>query len=408
MGRRRQAWDLYPRKYSVRGKKLTVYWYYIWGPDGKRHRLSTGKETKQEAFNEVNRRLAEGTALPAGIFDEAMGPTVAEMGAKIWDWDGDFIQSKLLHGQKITPGYVSESAARFRQYIVPVLGERRIRTVTLAELEAIFRGMTKTLKPKTINHVFTATKQVWDECFRLETIDKNPFHRMKPYAAESAPTEILQLADVLEVLERRWWRDDVTWAINCVGAGTGARVAELCALRIEKVLEDRLRIEATVRAELGVVDGTKTYEKGNRWAAFPEFVAEALKIVIAGRDPKEFVFRAEVGNANQYTKERTYSSAHIGLEVPVKQLAAAIDRVNEHRMVQAASRGEEPVLVPKVSFQAWRHFISSNLSSKVSHDSLELHIGHVIKGTRGEYVQQVEAHIAEMREALRDLYRDKG
>jgi hypothetical protein len=153
-----------------------------------------------------------------------------------------------------------------------------------------------------------------------------------------------------------------------------------------------------------VVDGTKTYDLGNRWAAIPPFVSRALTLVMAGREPEEFVFRSEIGNANQYTTARRYSASHIGLEVPVKQLKAAIERINAARTEEARAMGEEPDLLPVVTFQAWRHFVTSTLSPLVSDDSKELHIGHAIKGTKGEYLQQTEAHVQECLGALMKVF----
>lgn len=406
MGRIRQDWGLFARRYVVKGKKVTVWWYYIYDPSGKRHQLSTSKLTKQEAHNEVNRRLAAGTALPEKAIDDSLGPTVATAGTTIWDWDGDYIQGRLLKGV-LTKSYVEEQAVRFRAHIASAIGERRLATVTVGELEAIFLALARRLAAKTVNNVYSAAKTVWDEYFRQEIIDKNPFHRMSQFEVRSSARSTLEPDDAFELLERRWWRDDVSWAINVTAAATGSRVAELCALPIGRVLADRVRIEAEIRAGEGLVQTTKTGELGKRWSAIPPHVRKILEPIMAGRAADEFVFRAEVGNANQHTKVRQWSKAHIGLEVPVKQLKAAVAKLNAHRQEVAAATGEEPRLLPAVVFHSWRHFVVSQLSgAKCGPDAVSLQVGHAIEGVKAKYLHQTEAHVQDCLAALTVLFKD--
>lgn len=363
--------------------------------------MSTGKSTKSEAHNEVARLMAADMAIPGfGALSNApvhRGPTVGEMGARIWDWKGDYITNRNLKGS-ITKAHVEDQAVRFATHIASAIGEKQISDVGVAELEAIFTGLKKAgLANKTINNIYGSAKTVWDEAFRLEIIERNPFHRMSQFEARSEARNVLSIQQAFAILDRRWWRDDVVWAINVLAASTGGRVAELAALKIHKIQEDRVRVDTAIRAGEGLVEDTKTGDLGKRWSAIPPQVKKVLDLITTGREAEEFVFRSEEGRANQWSKDRRFSAEHIGLEVPVKQLKAAVGRYN-------AAHPKNPL--PDVDVHSWRHFVVSELSARCGPDAVSLQVGHAVGGVKGKYLHQTEEHIQDCLKALCLIFSD--
>jgi len=401
MSRIKQDWGLFPRKYKIQGKPSTVWWYYIWGPDGVRYRQSTGKSIKAEAHNEVVRRIGLDSAVPGfgALSDKPVnrGPTVAEMGSKVWDWDGDYITNIRLKGS-ITQAYVIEQAKRFETYIAKIIGTTPIAEVGIGDLEAIFLDLHRAgLANKTLNNIYGAAKTVWDETFRVELIEKNPFHRMNQFEARSEARAVLTVEQATALLNRKWWRDDVVWAINVLGAAAGGRVAELASLKIKKLRPDRVRVETTIRDIDGLVEDTKTGDLGKRWSAIPPQVYQVLQVVTAGRGDDEFVFRNSDGRKNQWVKDHVYTNDHIGLEVPVKQLKAAVTRYNS---AHPAAR------LPAVDFHSWRHFVVSELSARCGPDAVSLQVGHVVAGVKKAYLHQTEAHVQDCLKAMTEIFKD--
>ena len=384
MSRIRQEWGLYPRNYSVKGRKKTVWWAYVW-ENGKRKCFSTGLTSKAEAHNEVMRLVSSGNLETVLV---QKGETVASMGKKIWDWDGEYITGKKMRG-RMSRAYVVEMGNRFEMHVVPTLGQKTLASVSVADLESLFLNLSKILASKSVNNIYAAAKAVFDEAERLDVIVKNPFRKMRPFDSRSAERDVLGLQDAGEILHQIWWRDPVVWAINLTAAATGARVAELCALRVKDVSKDRVWIGATVRALEGVVDDTKTGDVGKRFSAIPPVVFEALRELTEGQPPIAFVFRDR-------------KDEHLGLEVPLKQLRAAIGRMNERRLEANAPT------CPVVTFHAWRHFVVSQLSAKCSSDAVSLHVGHAVGGIKGRYLHQTEAHIQDCLKGVSDIFNELG
>ncbi len=377
MSRLRAEWGLYTRKYQTSAKNVTVWWYYIYDSEGKRHLLSTGETNKNTAMREVARRIAAGTALPQKILDKTAGPTVREFAAGVWDWENGWVKGKRLKDE-VTPAYAADHAGRIKLHILPALGDRRIRSVGVSDLEPLFQKLAETLAGGTVNFIFKGTKAVFDEAFRLDIIKANPFDRMALYKLETKRKDNLSTEQAFLLLQRRWWADEAMWAINLTAAVTGARVSELCALRVGSVHFDRVVIKGTIRKLIGPVDDTKTGAGGMRSSAIPPVVGAVLITLAKGRDPAEFLFR---------------DHRHLDVSIPNKELKTAMDLASK-----------DGVTFPLVTFHGWRHFVESTLSSRILPDPISLHIGHAVPGVKGTYLHQTEDHIQTCLKALTEVW----
>jgi integrase len=366
MGRIRAPWGLYKRVYPD-GKH--VWWYYIWGPDGVRHRCSTGQVIKSRALGEVSRRLIEGTALPAKA--EAKTGTVDSWIAKIWNWEGDYVKGRLKRGQ-LSQKYVKGMGSKLKRYVSPTLGKLQLSDVTVGQLDKLVLDLSDKMPTSSVNLVYFAAKTIWDEAFRVGDLQEELFNRLRPMSVDNKVRAVLSTEQALSFLKRDWWESDMAHAHNLVAATTGARKSEICALRVGDVLEDRIHIKATVRALEGLVEDTKTGDKGKRWSAIPPAVFKALKPFLT-RPAGAFLFETTPGEP---------TSTHYSMRV-LEDAMATYNHAHprEH--------------LPRLVFHSWRHFVVSTLSAKCRPDAVSLHVGHAIPGVKGAYVHQTEEHIHE-------------
>src|ERR687893_2281786 len=210
--------DVFPRKNKA--GKITSYRGAYVGPDGKRHYVS-GK-TKEEARKAL--REARSGADQGLIFDAAK-LTVAEY---LDRWLMDSVQGSVR--QSTYKSYCRQA----RRYITPAVGRVRLKALTPAHVQGLYRGMQdRGLSARTVQYTHAVLHRALKQAVRWSMIPRNVCEgvdvpqvrreEMRPLNAEQA-SRLLRSASG-ERLE----------AFYVLAVHTGMRPGELLGLRWEDV-----------------------------------------------------------------------------------------------------------------------------------------------------------------------------
>jgi integrase len=164
-----------------------------------------------------------------------------------------------------SPTTIARYRASIELHLRPSLGTTRLDRLKTKDFDDLYRELTAGLKPATILKTHLVARAALDRAVRWGWIDRNPASAAEPPVARRpiiTPPDPGDLARLLLAAQH----DDPVFALFLrVGAATGARRGELCALRWSDIDLD----DGTVTIERGVivVDGgvrersTKTHNR---------------------------------------------------------------------------------------------------------------------------------------------------
>jgi hypothetical protein len=123
-------------------------------------------------------------------------PLLVDYLAEFWNWEtSPYVQGKLARGQRIGRQYVSDHAARVKNYIRPVFPALRLTAVRPFILGDFMMKLKKDsgLANRTVNSIIEAIAVPLHEAARLGLIDSNPAANIRMLGLEThekgIPTE---------------------------------------------------------------------------------------------------------------------------------------------------------------------------------------------------------------------------
>ncbi len=187
---------------------------------------------------------------------------------------------------------MSSYCGMVKNYIKPVLGDKRISDITTADVQKMYNYLRKhgrmevhwekgkELSDSSVRGIHMMLHQAMDAAVRERLIVKNPTEGTVIPKANYAPKQILseeQLETFLaEVQKDPWWRDFFYTELT-----TGMRRGEICGLKWqdfdEKTGRLTVRRSVTNRAGGGVKVGETKTETGVRTIQLPPSTAELLR-----------------------------------------------------------------------------------------------------------------------------------
>ena len=184
---------------------------------------------------------------------------------------------------------------------------------------------------------------------------------------------ILSLLEARHLLSRpELFSHPVHYAINLAACVTGARLGELRALKVNRVLGDRLVIDSVCRRIEGYVEhDTKTGASGFRIVPIPSFVVDVLRSLCQGKGEEEFVFAL---NGNGPISGNTVTR---GLHAALEGMGISMEEQQRRR----------------IDFHSWRHFFGTLMRGRIADADLQRAVGHTTLAMTERYQHRVPEHL---------------
>lgn len=274
-------------------KKGKVYDVRLRGPDGREvsRTFRTRREADQFQATQVTARARGAWVDPRG------GSVTFRKVAEEW--------------LECNPAKRASTRARdysaLRTHVLPAVGDRRIGSLTPADIRGLVGRWNESLAPRSVGRVYGTMRAVLNFAVECETIAKTPCRGIRLPAVQPAKVRIVT-SDELAALSGAM-RSEYA-AMAWIGAVLGLRWGEVAGLRVGSV--DVLRrtvsvVEQVTRGKGGqpVVSDPKS-KAGQRELMMPGALADLLSHHLAqrgltGADSQAFLFAAAGGQPLDYT-----------------------------------------------------------------------------------------------------------
>ncbi len=229
MPRYKESFTIFPRKLSS-GK--TVYYYRTYSPDGTRTTArSTGQTNKTLARNYCNELLKE------GLLYSGKGMTFAVYAKDFFSeksiWYKDKIQTGQGKSQPVAANTLKAYNHNNEKYLIPYFGRLKLSDVTASHVRS-FRDdmMNKGLSAAAINLSCACLKIIFSYARSDNLMQSNPFSSLKQIYTDAKAKSAFN-ESILEETFLNWKTDRWKKYFSLVGAVTGMRISEICAIREE-------------------------------------------------------------------------------------------------------------------------------------------------------------------------------
>ncbi|GAA2414630.1 site-specific integrase [Nonomuraea africana] len=225
------------------GSKDSKRWLAVWiGLDGK-------EETK--AFKTKTQAESHGTTKEA---DRLRGVYVDDRRGRLTF--REYAQTRWLPSQvHLRINSLDTYTVHLNAHLIPALGERRIGSLTRADMKAVVARLNKSLAPTTVHTVFAVLRLIMQAAVDDGDIPSNPcsrvpLPRIEARVVEPLPVEaVLALADAMTPRYRL-----AVW----LGFGLGLRLGEALGLTTAKVDAQAKRVYVHRQAQNGQLVELKT------------------------------------------------------------------------------------------------------------------------------------------------------
>jgi integrase len=295
------------------------------GPDGKKVQLTeTVHGTKQAAKDregELRKKARAGVA-------QGSGATV------------DVLLDRWLEVARHEPSTRTRTDSYLRVHVRPTLGPKLVVKVSTADLDRLYVTLDKTLAPATVRRVHGIVRAAFEQAVTWGWIDRNPAARARLTDLSVRPPDAPDVEQVKLLLKTALETDPALFAFMRIGATTGMRKGEVCALRRQDVdLEQGIirRTAAVGEAKGGVyVKATKTGRR-DQLAIAPATAqvivdhlarqdAELLEAGFPTPGPDAFLFSNDAG------LEKPWRPDHVSKRFAAVRALAEVDGVQIRKL----------------------------------------------------------------------------
>jgi integrase len=205
------------------------------------------------------------------------GTHVAPTRTTLADWVAEWLE---LRQRSVSTKTAEHYALLLGVHVLPVLGERALQDIEVAEIDRLYGRLAEQLSPRSVRHVHVVLKA----CLRVAVLKRrladNPAARADtPKAGQSDAWNVLD-ADKLNALVRGF-KDTSLYGIVAVAAFSGMRRNEILALRwldvdfARSIIHVRRSLEET-KAKGRTTKEPKS-ERGKRSIAIDPWLLELLR-----------------------------------------------------------------------------------------------------------------------------------
>jgi integrase len=242
MARVKDLWLTTSRRRTAkygRGKR----WLAIWsGPDGAEQSKAFARQIDADRFG----KAMEADQLRGVYVDPRLG---AEL---VRDYGELKFLPSLVH---LRPNSASTYASRLRMHVWPLLGGRRIGSLTRSDMKSFVAAKSAELAPSTVETVFAVLRAMMAAAADDGVIPVNPCSRVKLPEVPPRVLTPMEPASVLALAGAIAPRYRVGIAL---GAGAGLRFGEATGLTVPRVNFLQRRIRVLEQAQNGALAPLKT------------------------------------------------------------------------------------------------------------------------------------------------------
>lgn len=256
--------------------------------NGVYYKAPTTFDVKEAATVWLSRQLD-------AIEDGSWNPPIS--GAKAAECFGDFAEVWLA-GRSLKARTASQYRAYLDDYLLPVWGKRKMRTITVSQVESWYYGLE--LPPTTKAHVYGLLRTILNGAWRRDLIDSNPCRvegagTAKRKTRTEIPT-VEQVAALAAAMPSEKYE-----AMVLISAWCGLRFGETTELRRSDFVMDDNGLPSTIQVRRAVtrvdgefVIGSPKSEAGLRDVVIPPHVRPVLQEYLNALpdDPQALVFPA--------------------------------------------------------------------------------------------------------------------
>lgn len=302
-----------------------------------------------------------------------------------------------------TPYTVDDYRRKMTNHIRPALGKVKLHRLGPAQLDAAYSEWERTLAPATVRKLHAILAAAFHQGVKWGYLDQAPTDRATPPRVECQEAPVITLFEMKAIINEaaRAGEHDVLHTAIALGALTGCRRGELCALRWSDW--DEATMTLTVRAALTVLQrkattGSTKTKKTKRLPLDP--VATA---VLANRRAAQQDWALSHGVTmapDPYILSRAPDGSKPCLP---NGLTHAFERVVENLWPRPRQDGK-PVGEPRFHFHSLRHFAATvGLDSGANPVVVAKRLGHANPSmTLGVYGHAIDESARQLARAMGD------
>jgi integrase len=294
MARVRDLWYDKDRRQTARhpdkgGNRNAKRWLAVWtAADG----TETSKGFAKRSDAEKHATLQEADA-QRGI--RSADPKRAAIAVRDYG-ELKFLPS-MLH---LRPNSTDTYASHLRNHIYPLLGNRRLGTITRSDVQAFVSAVSAKVAPSTTETVYAVLRAMMQHAVDddPQVIPANPCTRIKLPKARKRVVEPLSATAVLALLDTIIPRYRVAAAL---GAGLGLREGEAFGLTLPRVDFLRRKVQVLSQAQRGQLAADLKTEASTRTIPADEWVLNEISVHIHrfGTGPGEAIVTNRLGKVAQ-------------------------------------------------------------------------------------------------------------
>jgi hypothetical protein len=250
---KKQLFSVYPRKIDA---TTSIYYYHVYDENGKRKQFSTGKKTKQEAYEECLRLLKENRLLRKSQLDFCAY-------TQVWfDYDKcPYIQAKLSRGFSYSRNYAHQQRHFLETHAQPYFKNKRIDVISATDIE----GFLQMLKSKgysniTINHHLKTLKVIFKDAHKRNNILYDPCQTILLFKSDTKEKGLFTSQEVSKLFNpatiKEIWGAQDFYVLNYLAYCTGMRLGEIQALQKEDIKDNYILVTHSWDRKYGI-KGTK-------------------------------------------------------------------------------------------------------------------------------------------------------
>ena len=364
------------------GKKKT-YYYYCYDEDGRRLKRSTGAHSRTGAMQVIQERMLSGTLVTDRLIEKKSGSMIT-----LSDACRDFFiagrcpidAEKTFRGRPYTSRVLKENRGRLDRHILPYLGEKQLRDITVAVIKAWLMQLHDAgLSNDTINRVRGTAIPVFDYFAENGQIPVNPVRLVKRMTVSSQSSRNAFTMEEVQDIFSVEWGSPLARLASLLSACTGMRIGEVRALRPADIVDGAVLIRHSA-TDGGKLKSTKSGK--TRICALPGFLIDALREYCRGNDDLIFTTNGTTPVSGTY--------------------------LNDYLDKAMADAG---VTREGLTFHSFRHFFNSELvGAGVQGELIRAVVGHQSEAMTDRYLHlrpdQLNA-IRNIQESIEYLYNQK-
>ena len=251
MARVRDLWHDKKRRKTARhpdngGNKDAKRWLALWiGTDGEEHGKAFAKQSDAQKY---------GTAMEADALRGIRYADPRRGAITVQEYGEDVYLPSMLH---LRPNSADTYRSHLRNHVYPVLGSRKMGTITRTDAREFVKVVSAKVAPTTMQTVYAVLRAMMQHAFDADpqVVQANPCTRIRLPAKDKRVLEPMTAAAVIGICDAITPRDRLAVVL---AAGLGLREGEALGLTVARVDFLRRRVHVREQAQGGKLAELKT------------------------------------------------------------------------------------------------------------------------------------------------------